>query len=176
MAYTGCRFGEVRDVLWTDIDFERGASGFVLISKGGSAGKTKDKESRRIPIHPELKSALLPLPRIGDRVFHGIPFLLSNLLRSKQDGGAEFLVGHSSGSPGKKVRNYRHKRGHRDSIKASPFNKLIPAEPLEQQLLSILSAILMDAPRLHDRIEQIVVEQQSAIPTPQSLEELRDRR
>ena len=73
MAYTGCRYGEVRDVLWTDIDFDRGSSGFVLISKGGSAGKTKDKESRRVPIHLELKSALLPLPRIGDRVFHGIP-------------------------------------------------------------------------------------------------------
>ncbi|XAM01592.1 site-specific integrase [Phycisphaeraceae bacterium D3-23] len=73
LAYTGCRYGEARDVLWSDIDFERGASGFVLISKGGSAGRTKDKESRRIPIHAELKTALMKLDHIGDRVFHGIP-------------------------------------------------------------------------------------------------------
>lgn len=73
LSYTGCRYGEARDVLWSDIDFGRGASGFVLISKGGSAGRTKDKESRRIPIHAELRSVLDDVPRIGERVFYGIP-------------------------------------------------------------------------------------------------------
>lgn len=73
LAYTGCRFGEARDVEWTDIDFDRGQNGFVRIDKGGSRGKTKDKEARSIPLHPELVKVLLPMRQPSGRVFRRLP-------------------------------------------------------------------------------------------------------
>jgi integrase len=72
-AYTGARFGEVRDVLWTDLLLDRGANGFIRISRGGSrADMPKDKESRLVPLHPDLRAILDDLPRLGERVFYDI--------------------------------------------------------------------------------------------------------
>ena len=41
MAYSGMRFGEVRDLCWTDLLLDQGRYGFVVVQRGGSAGKTK---------------------------------------------------------------------------------------------------------------------------------------
>ena len=73
MAYTGMRFGEVRDLCWTDVRFNQGTHGFVVIQRGGSGMSTKNKKVRRIPIHPQLGTKLLALPRIFERIFPAPP-------------------------------------------------------------------------------------------------------
>ena len=73
MAYTGMRFGEVRDLRWTDIQFSQGASGFVIVQRGGSGRTTKNRKVRRIPLHPELRDILAALPRKFDRVYTAPP-------------------------------------------------------------------------------------------------------
>jgi len=73
MAFAGIRFGEVRDLLWTDVLLDRGQHGFLVIQRGGSTGKTKGKRVRHIPIHPRLREILDGLPRKFDRVFTALP-------------------------------------------------------------------------------------------------------
>jgi len=75
LALSGCRFGEARDLEWGDIDFDSGTNGFLNIRRGGSRGRTKTGRSRRIPMHPDLRSELKSLSRIpgSDRVFHALP-------------------------------------------------------------------------------------------------------
>jgi len=60
LLYTGCRKGEMERLRWEDINFEQG---YIEIRK------TKTKEFRRIPLHPELKKVLLERERKGDYVF-----------------------------------------------------------------------------------------------------------
>lgn len=69
LAYTGIRFGELRELCWDDIDLKRGTHGFVTIQRGGAAGRTKGNRTRRIPLHPELAATLRSRPRTGDRLF-----------------------------------------------------------------------------------------------------------
>tara|TARA_R110002072_G_scaffold42064_11_gene118049 strand:- start:71722 stop:72405 length:684 start_codon:yes stop_codon:yes gene_type:complete len=69
LAHTGCRFGELRDLQWVDLDFSIGTNGFVNIRRGGSGELTKNKKSRRIPLHPMLANELNRLPRTSELVF-----------------------------------------------------------------------------------------------------------
>jgi len=69
LAYTGIRFGELRELCWDDIDLKQGTHGFVTIRRGGAAGRTKGKRSRQIPLHPDLAAMLRARPRTGERVF-----------------------------------------------------------------------------------------------------------
>jgi integrase/recombinase XerD len=74
MAYLGLRFGEVRDLRWSDILWDQGASGFVVIRRGGStSNRTKNKKVRRIPLNPNLKPYLAAIPRAFDCVFTARP-------------------------------------------------------------------------------------------------------
>ena len=74
MAYLGLRFGEVRDLRWTDILWDQGASGFVVIRRGGStANRTKNKKIRRIPLNPNLKPYLVALARTTENIFTARP-------------------------------------------------------------------------------------------------------
>jgi integrase/recombinase XerD len=73
MAFTGMRFGEVRDVRWSDIQFDQGTTGFIVVQRGGSGLTTKNKKIRRIPMHPELRDIMMTLPRKFDRVFTSPP-------------------------------------------------------------------------------------------------------
>jgi len=73
MAFTGMRFGEIRDLRWTDLLLEEGSYGFVVIQRGGSGETTKGRRIRRIPIHPKLRSAIDRLPRKFERVFTARP-------------------------------------------------------------------------------------------------------
>ena len=63
------RFGELRDLPWEDVDLQSGAHGFITVRRGGSTGKTKNRKSRRIPVHAELRPVLAALPRKGELVF-----------------------------------------------------------------------------------------------------------
>lgn len=69
MAYAGLRVGEVRELRWQDVLFDRGAHGYLHIRRGGSNGTTKGKRARFVPIHPELRTILDQLPRTHEHVF-----------------------------------------------------------------------------------------------------------
>lgn len=73
LAFTGCRFGEMRDLLWEDVHLDANGHGVLDIRHGGSDGETKGRKSRRIPIHAELRPYLESMRRIDERVFHSRP-------------------------------------------------------------------------------------------------------
>lgn len=73
LAYTGIRFGEARDLLWTDIELRDGG-GMIYVRRGGSRqDMTKSGRSRAIPISTELHAVLSAMPRRGERVFYHPP-------------------------------------------------------------------------------------------------------
>ena len=81
LAHPGLRIGEfpgAADLRWSDLDFERGMitlpdnrhSGRVKNTNG--LRTTKSGRSRRVPIHPDLRTVLAVLERSADgRVLHG---------------------------------------------------------------------------------------------------------
>ena len=73
MAYAGLRFGEVRDLCWSDVLLDQGESGFIVVRRGGSAGVTKTRRVRRVPVNPKLHDVLDRLPRTPSRVFSARP-------------------------------------------------------------------------------------------------------
>ncbi len=75
LAYLGLRFGEARDLRWSDIHWNSGGDGgFVSVCRGGSRNdKTKTGRSRRIPLHPALVPYLATVPRKFERVFTARP-------------------------------------------------------------------------------------------------------
>lgn len=93
-------------------------------------------------------------------------YLLSGLLYAKQDG--EPLVGVRCGRVGNKVRYYRHRRGRRGYIKDSVFNKMIPAQPIEDAVVALVAAVLTSDETLRDRIIAFVeAEARRTTPTEQ---------
>jgi len=72
-AFTGMRFGEIRDLEWRDIEL-RDDGGTIFVSRGGSRkDMTKSGQGRPIPITKELRDVLAALPRDQDRVFSHPP-------------------------------------------------------------------------------------------------------
>jgi hypothetical protein len=43
MAYAGLRFGEARDLQWSDLRFDRGSGGFIHVLRGGSGGTRRSR-------------------------------------------------------------------------------------------------------------------------------------
>ena len=72
LAYAGLRIGELEQLLWLDVQLDRGDLGMFHIRRGGSAGSTKDKDERFVPIHPNVRRLLEALPRDSERVFPGV--------------------------------------------------------------------------------------------------------
>ena len=69
-AYTGMRFGEARDLRWTDLLLNENG-GTIYIRRGGSRkDMTKSGKNRAIPISPELLPILKAMPRLGENVFY----------------------------------------------------------------------------------------------------------
>jgi integrase len=70
MAYTGLRFGEVRDLMWDHIQL-RESGGAIRVYGGGSGsdGGPKDHEYRTVPVNAELARILSAVPREQARVF-----------------------------------------------------------------------------------------------------------
>lgn len=62
--YTGMRRDEVRDLRWSDVDFDRK----VIIVRSKETFTPKSTE-REIPIHPELMKILQALPRSHELIF-----------------------------------------------------------------------------------------------------------
>lgn len=67
LAFTGMRIGELRELRWEDVDLE---ANVIHVCRGGSDGRTKNKQDRFIPVHAaKLKPVLSQLPRDSELVF-----------------------------------------------------------------------------------------------------------
>ena len=71
MGYAGLRIGEVEQLCWEDIRHRDGKATMFHIRRGGSAGTTKDKDERFVPIHPRIAEHLGESKKLG-QVFQGI--------------------------------------------------------------------------------------------------------
>jgi hypothetical protein len=101
-------------------------------------------------------------------------YLLTGLLFAKQDD--EPLVGVLCGRVGKKVRYYRHRRGRRGYIKGSVYNKMIPADAIEDAILHLVSELLTSDQSIRERVVAFVeAEAQRTTPTEQ-IADMRKRR
>ena len=71
LAYAGLRFGELRDLTWSQIKLDHGTQGVIELRRGGSGDRTKGRRLRRIHIHPKLREVIDQIPSSGpgDRVF-----------------------------------------------------------------------------------------------------------
>ncbi len=68
LAYTGLRVGELEQLQWADVHLDMGELGMIHVHRGGSAGVTKDREARFVPVHPQIRGVLDELPRVDDLV------------------------------------------------------------------------------------------------------------
>ncbi len=75
MAYAGLRIGEVEQLRWEDVRCREGKPTMIHIRRGGSAGTTKDKDERFVPVHPRIGELLgepqkagTVLKTIGERI------------------------------------------------------------------------------------------------------------
>ena len=59
----------MRELRWTDLLLDEEGRGFIFVQRDGSGPTTKDRDPRRVPIHPELRTILDALPHSYDRVF-----------------------------------------------------------------------------------------------------------
>lgn len=69
LGLAGLRIGELEQLHWQDVNLNRGDLGVFHIRRGGSDGRTKNKEHRFIPIHPRIHPCLESLPIQGELVF-----------------------------------------------------------------------------------------------------------
>lgn len=76
LAYTGCRIGEARELLWDDVVQTKTGGGHIVVRRGGSNDTTKTGTIRRVPIHSALAPYLDALPRKTGRVFTRSPSTL----------------------------------------------------------------------------------------------------
>jgi integrase len=67
LVHAGLRFGELRDLRWDRLDFEKKK---ITVDAGGSGGSTKDRDRRVIPMYPLIEESLRRAPRLGERVFY----------------------------------------------------------------------------------------------------------
>ncbi len=58
MGYAGLRIGEVEQLQWEDVRLRGGKPVMFHIRRGGSAGTTKDKDERFVPVHPRIADLL----------------------------------------------------------------------------------------------------------------------
>jgi len=67
LAFTGMRIGKLAQLHWEDVDLE---SNVIHVQRGGSEGRTKDKEDRFIPLHArKLRPIYQSLARQSELVF-----------------------------------------------------------------------------------------------------------
>jgi len=72
MGYAGLRIGEVVQLRWEDLHSENGHRTMIHVRRGGSRGRTKDKDERFVPVHPKVAAVLGPAKRRTGAVFSAI--------------------------------------------------------------------------------------------------------
>jgi len=65
MGYAGLRIGEVEQLHWEDLREQDGSLTMIHVRRGGSAGSTKDKDDRFVPVHPKIAPHLEPRKKAG---------------------------------------------------------------------------------------------------------------
>jgi integrase len=65
LAFTGMRVGEERNLLCADVDLDE--NWIQIVSREGA--ETKTRESRKVPIHPRLKTMLAAIPKSTGKWF-----------------------------------------------------------------------------------------------------------
>jgi integrase len=60
MAYTGMRFGDVRDLRWAELQLKVGQHGKIFLKRGGSANTTMGKSNRMIHLLPDSIPSKIP--------------------------------------------------------------------------------------------------------------------
>ena len=70
MGYAGLRIGEVEQLRWEDLREENGGWTMIHVRRGGSRGRTKDKDERFVPVHPKVAGLLGPAMRKTGAIFH----------------------------------------------------------------------------------------------------------
>lgn len=63
LFYTGMRVGELLALRWTDVLYRDSEPVKIHIQRGGSAGTTKDKDARLVPVHPRIADVIEGLDR-----------------------------------------------------------------------------------------------------------------
>jgi len=72
MGYAGLRVGEVEQLQWEDIHSKDRQWTIIQVRRGGSAGVTKDKDERFVPVHPKVAELLGAAAQKTGRVFRTI--------------------------------------------------------------------------------------------------------
>jgi len=72
MGYAGLRIGEVEQLCWEDLHTTNDRYTMIHVRRGGSAGTTKDKEDRFVPIHPKIVLMLGPAKKKTGLIFKSI--------------------------------------------------------------------------------------------------------
>jgi integrase len=75
LFYTGARVGEALWLDWRDVDLNRSHVAFPIDPSDGR--RTKNNESRGVPLHPRVRAALANLPHRNGEVFRrpdGMPY------------------------------------------------------------------------------------------------------
>ncbi len=65
MGYAGLRIGEVEQLRWEDLREQGADLTMIHVRRGGSAGTTKDKDERFVPVHPKIAPHLSPRKKSG---------------------------------------------------------------------------------------------------------------
>jgi len=72
MAYAGLRIGEVEQLRWDDLHVSGGGFTMIHVRRGGSSGRTKDKDDRFVPVHPAIAPFLGARAKKTGNVFKAI--------------------------------------------------------------------------------------------------------
>jgi len=65
LYFTGCRTGEIKSLMWPDIDFEKR----LIYIRNTQEHQTKNRRNRVVPLHPKLYELLEPIKKDSGYVF-----------------------------------------------------------------------------------------------------------
>ena len=72
MGYAGLRIGEVEQLRWEDLHAHGNGFTMIHVRRGGSSGRTKDKDDRFVPVHPTIAALLAAPAKKTGKVFQAI--------------------------------------------------------------------------------------------------------
>lgn len=113
-------------------------------------------------------------PRRSTSKHKASEYVLTGLLFAQQDGAD--LTGVLSGNKGHQKRYYRHRRGRTGYRKGSVYNRLIPAQALEEGVFDLIRRVSADEPHLRQQVINAIESQTSHTPDAQALAALRRER
>ncbi len=91
LFYTGMRVGELLALRWSDVLYRDSKPMKIHIQRGGSAGTTKDKDTRLVPVHPRIVDVIKGLDRSHPTVMPPMRdrMILLRVKRAAEEAGIE---------------------------------------------------------------------------------------